>query len=92
MKCKKIHFSGHATIQMFKRSITVEQVEEVIEMGKIIKMYPEDKPHPSYLMLGYSAGHPLHVVISADNKGNCFIITAYEPDKKIWNENFENKK
>jgi hypothetical protein len=55
-------------------------------------MYPEDKPHPSYLMLGYSAGRALHLVISADNKGNCFIITAYEPDKKIWDENFENKK
>lgn len=73
-------------------SITVEQVEVVIDKGKVIKMYPEDKPFPSYLMLGYSAGRPLHVVISDDNKGNCFIITAYEPDKKIWNEKFENKK
>lgn len=45
MKCRTIHFSGHATIQMFKRIIEVDHVEHILKTGKIIREYPEDKPH-----------------------------------------------
>lgn len=31
MKCRKIHFSGHATIQMFKRIIEVDHVEHILK-------------------------------------------------------------
>ena len=92
MKCRKIHFSGHATIQMFKRTIDVDQVEHVLKTGKIIREYPEDKPYPSFLILGYVGKRPLHVVVSTDKQGNCYIITAYEPDRKLWKSDFETRK
>ena len=92
MKCRKIHFSGHATVQMFKRIIEVDHVEHVLQTGKVIKQYPDDKPYPSFLILGYIGKRPIHVVVSTDKKGNCYIITAYEPDRKLWENDFETKK
>ena len=92
MKHQKIIFSGHALVQMFKREIQVEDIEYVLETGKRIKEYPEDKPYPSFFMLGFINKTPLHVVASTDNLGNCFIITAYEPDVKLWDDNFTLKK
>jgi hypothetical protein len=92
MKFNQIYFSGHATLQMFKRNIQVEDIERVLDTGQIIKNYPDDKPFPSFLMLGFIGNRPLHVVASTDSRGNCYIITAYEPDKKIWNNDFSTKK
>jgi len=44
MECKKVYFSGHATVQMFKRSILVEDIETVLKAGTTIKDYPDDTP------------------------------------------------
>jgi hypothetical protein len=38
---------------MFERNISDEVVEKVIKNGKIIKEYLDDKPYPSFLILGY---------------------------------------
>ncbi len=92
MKCRKIHFSGHATVQMFKRIIEVDHVEQVLKTGKIIKQYPDDKPYPSFLILGYIGKRPIHVVVSTDKQENCYIITANEPDRKLWKSDFETRK
>jgi len=88
MDYKTIHFIGHAILQMFKRDIGVEDVKTVMKKGEPIKSYPDDKPYPSFLLLGFIENRPLHVVVSFDNDGNCYVITAYEPDLSIWNENF----
>ena len=92
MDYKNLYFRGHATLQMFKRKIQVEEVVEVLKTGKSIKDYPDDKPYPSLLILGFINNRPLHVVLSTDKRGNCYIITTYEPDLKIWNEDFNRKK
>ncbi len=92
MKYKKLYFSGHATTQMFKRGIQVEDIERVLKSGKILKKYSDDKPYPSFLVLEIINERPLHVVASIDSLWNCFVITAYEPDKKLWNKNFTIKK
>lgn len=92
MKCRKTHFTGHATVQMFKRSIEVDHVEHVLQAGKIIRKYPEDNPYPSFLILGYVGKRPIHVVVSTDMQKNCYIITVYEPDRKLWENDFETKK
>ena len=92
MKCKALHFSGHATVQMFKRKISVEDINAVLKNGRIIKSYPDDKPFPSYLVLGIVGNRVLHVVVSKDPSDNCYIITAYQPDIGLWNEDFILKK
>ena len=92
MVYKAIYFSGHATVQMFKRNISVNDIELVITSGEVIKSYPNDKPYPSFLMLGFIESRPIHVVMLTDQDENCYIITTYEPDLIIWNETFTIKR
>lgn len=92
MNCKTIHFSGHATVQMFKRKISVDDIDTILKDGIIIKSYPDDKPFPSYLVLGKVNNRILHVVVSSDASKDCYIITAYQPDSGLWNEDFTSKK
>jgi hypothetical protein len=77
---------------MFKRKISVEEIDIVLKNGRIIKSYPEDKPFPSYLVLGIANNRILHIVVSSDESKNCYIITAYQPDTSLWNEDFTVKK
>lgn len=92
MRYKKLIFTGHATIQMFRRGIRVEDIETVLGTGQLIREYPDEKPQASFLMLGFINNRPLHVVASTDELGDCYIITAYEPDIQLWNEKFTVKK
>jgi hypothetical protein len=62
MHCETVVFSDHAISQMFKRSISVNDVVSIIEVGQPIQEYADDKPYPSYLMLGYLNQRPLHIV------------------------------
>lgn len=89
----KLVFRVHAIQQMFQRSISKNDVLDVIENGDIIREYPDDTPYPSRLMLGWREKRPIHVV-AADNptSGETIIITAYEPDPAIWEADFKKKK
>jgi len=91
MKCPQVIYREHALKRMFERSITADAVEAIVADGEIIREYLEDKPFASYLFLGYIENRPIHVVAS---KGEeiCYIITVYEPDLEIWNEDFKTKK
>jgi Domain of unknown function (DUF4258) len=93
MAQNKLIFRAHALQRMFERSILIEEVREVVERGEIIKGYPDDKPYPSHLILGWSGGRPLHVV-AADNSANgeMIIITAYEPDSQQWEADFKRRR
>jgi len=75
-----------------KGAISVNDIEQVIKDGQIIKNYSNDKPFPSYLVKGFVDNKVLHVVVSYDILGNYYIITAYQPDEGIWNVDFTIKK
>ncbi|MCP5050651.1 MAG: DUF4258 domain-containing protein [bacterium] len=93
MKCKYIKYSGHAINQMFKRQISKDEVSYVVDYGEVIKEYPDDKPYPSRLLMGYKNKRPLHVVLAFDNNSEtCYIITAYVPDFKLWTEDFKKRR
>ena len=91
MVCSAIVFSDHVISQMFKRDIFVEDVKQVINHGEVIKEYPNDKPCPSYLILGRVNQRPLHLVIAKGDFDKCIIITVYEPSQDIWSANFKTK-
>lgn len=92
MECSNYEYSNHAIAQMFKRSISADDVESTIENGEIIKDYPQDTPFPSHLKLYFVNDRPIHVVVSQDfSTGICYVITAYEPDSNIWKSDFKNK-
>lgn len=93
MECKEVKFSGHAIQRMFERKLDKQAVIEVIRSGEIIAEYPNDVPYPSYLILGFVDGKPLHVVVGF-NKHNkfCYIITTYVPDRKQWQDDFKTRR
>ena len=74
---------------MFDRSIRHDEVTEVVRLGEVIADYPDDEPLPSCLMSGFVHGRPLHVVVAIEaGSASCYIITAYDPDPDLWEEDF----
>ena len=93
MNCGHIWFSGHAVKRMFDRGIQHNEVVEVARCGEVIADYPDDTPYPSRLMLEFVHGRPLHVVVAIEaGSESCYIITAYDPDPDLWEENFRVRK
>ena len=88
-----ILYSNHAVKQMFKRAISADEVEYVVNEGTIITNYSDDKPYPSKLLLAFYKNRPIHVVCSYNSiKKTTIIITTYEPSSNIWNNNFKIRK
>ncbi len=88
-----IKFSGHAVRQMFARAVSVEDVTGVVRDGEIIKEYPDDKPYPSFVMLGFVRGSAVHVVVALDGAAKtAIVITAYLPDEQLWSDDFRRRR
>ena len=92
IQCTKFAFSGHAIRRMFERQVMPHHVTEAVNNGEIIAGYPDDKPYPSSLILGYTKQRPLHVVLAQEPSGTCQIITAYWPDPLIWSTDFKTRR
>ncbi|MFT7204775.1 MAG: hypothetical protein ACI8YP_003266 [Algoriphagus sp.] len=93
MKCNSILYSDHSVSQMFKRDISIDEVEYILASGEIIKAYKDDKPFPSYVMLGILNDKSIHLVVAMDPlTQRCVIITTYIPDLSIWQKDFKTKK
>ena len=93
MDCQKIMFSGHAIQRMYESSILPSDVRQVVSEGEIIHEYTDDKPLPSFLLLGIINNISLHVLLGVDTDSkDCMIITAYRPDPTIWDNNFKNRR
>ena len=90
MKYRNIIFTGHSIQRIFEREIEPEDIEVSVANGEIIEEYPDDKPYPSFLILNFINGEPIHVVFSFDkDNGTIYIVTAYFPDISIWDETFK---
>jgi Domain of unknown function (DUF4258) len=86
-------FSSHAVRRMFARRISEAEVEIAINRGTIIESYPDDTPFASYLVLDFIEACPIHVVYSINESTNIiYVITAYNPDPGIWENNFSVRK
>jgi hypothetical protein len=89
----KIVYRQHAIRRMFEREISADDVLSILRDGQTIESYPDDKPYPSRLILGTRESRPMHVVI-ADNLADDtkIVITVYEPDPVLWNDDFTTRK
>ena len=89
----RLVFRVHAIQRMFQRRVSEEEVKQVVVAGETIETYPDDKPFPSRLMLGWIGSRPVHVVV-ADNAvaQEAIIITVYQPDAEEWETGFKRRK
>jgi hypothetical protein len=78
---------------MARRSISEADVRRVIESGKTIEEYPNDKPYPSRLVMGWIGSRPLHAVVAENpEQQQVIVITVYEPDAGRWAADFTRRK
>ena len=86
----RIAFRRHSILRMRQRGIDVDDVKNALLSCKIIEEYPEDRPMPSFLTMGYTrTEEPLHIVIAVDNEDNMlWVITVYRPDPNEWESGF----
>ncbi|MFZ3063820.1 MAG: DUF4258 domain-containing protein [Nitrospirota bacterium] len=88
-----IEWQRHALEQMMERGITRETVKEVLRHGEVIEDYPNDKPYPSALFLGWIRGEPFHAVAAFDALSErCFVITAYKPDLEHFESDYKTRR
>ena len=77
---KEIKWSVHCLERMQERDISRADVKNCVKIGTIIEDYPEDFPHPSCLIFGYTIDEKvLHVVVGMD-ENSLYIITSYFPN------------
>ncbi len=78
---------------MYERDILEIDVRFAIEHGEVIENYENELPYPSRLILAKISIKYLHVVAAVNFLENeTIIITAYEPDKHLWNSDFKKRK
>jgi len=93
----RVLYSQHARHEMrdepFGR-IREHEVSEAVFTAEQLDDYPDEEPYPSSLFLGWTAAsRPLHFVVSYDQEaGLAIIVTAYEPDPRLWSNSRERKK
>ena len=77
---------------MIERQVSVDEVRNVLDTGELIEQYAADEP-PRYLMLGWSGNRPIHVIAEDDPvSGETTVVTAYEPERKLWKAGFKERK
>ncbi len=91
-KPENIAITEHARIRLYERNISIDDIVNGINTGEIIKQYPDDKPLPSCLILGFSVkSEYIHIVVSCDTDF-IYLITAYFPDPDMWENDFKTRK
>ena len=68
-------------------------VKQILLEGEIIEDYPDDKPFPTALFLGWFQGEPFHVVSGFDSlSAYCFVITVYRPDLNHFEPDYKTRR
>ena len=72
-----------------KRKISIADVKNAINTGKIIEFYYEDYPYPSCLILGCNINNRIIHIVCGISNNLVHMITAYYPDDETA-KNIEN--
>jgi len=87
-----IFWKNHILQRMRDRDISVYDVLSALQNPDIIEEYRDDRPFPSFLILGYTKERPLHIVVAINTSDNeIHLITVYIPDSSIWDDSFRRK-
>ncbi len=88
----EIKMTLHAMREALADRIISADIRSVLENGEILESYPDDKPLPSRLLLGWIEFRPLHIVAAYRARTDEeIIITVYEPDTDKWTDDFRRR-
>jgi len=80
----KVRFSSHAQKRIDERQVLISEIENVLFNGEIIEAYPDDKPCPSYLILGYVRNNePLYILCAVEKYLTIITVHWFDPEKWI---------
>jgi len=80
---KEYIITRHAQRRCDTRGISLEEIKHVISRGEIVESYPDDKPYPSCLIMGYvRKNEPLYVQCALGDLVH--IITVHWLDPAKW--------
>jgi hypothetical protein len=93
---ERVSLTKHFIDEMLEEELGEISTSELIEAAadlELLKEYPDDKPYPSVLVLGFTKkGRPLHFVCARDDSRDVIIlITIYEPREELWIDYRERK-
>lgn len=93
MNYTKVVFGQQVFTQMFARGVAPEIVTRALKSGEIIEEYNDDEASTHYLVLYIEKEKPLHVVAEkSEQDGVCYVMTAYWPDRRLWNDDFKTRR
>ena len=90
-KAQNYLITMHGQIRLRERHITIDDLIAAIDTGIIIEQYEQDYPLPSCLIMGKIDNRVIHMVVSKEDD-TIYLITAYEPDKDKWSDDFKQRK
>ncbi len=66
------------------RARTLADIRQVILSGEVVREYPDEKPYPEYLFLGYPSGSndPCYVVVASND--DTIIVTVHDYDPEVY--------
>ena len=93
VKSSGIFWKDHILQRMKQRNITVSEVLQALNKFEVIEEYRDDRPFPSYLVMGYAGTKPLHIVAAVNIEDyEIHLITVYIPDSAIWDSGYRRRK
>ncbi len=88
----KVYITEHAAERFRQRGIKAKDIRTAVGNGEIIEQYPEDYPFPSCLICGRDNNNRAIHICMSDAGTSSRIITAYYPDRDLWNDDFKVRK
>lgn len=92
VKEKRIRWTNHVIVRLLQRNIAQIDVENALLSGEIIEEYENDYPYPSCLVYGININNKILHVVCGTNDTELWIITAYYPDSKEWENDLKTRK
>ena len=67
-------------------------IQQVILKGEMIREYPNEKPNPEYLFLGYLRGadDPCYVVVASNDE--TLIVTVHDFDPEVYEPDYRTRR
>ena len=88
----KIRWTNHVIMRLIQRNILQSDVENALKNGEIIEQYENDYPFPSCLVYGINLNNEVLHIVCGSNDEELWIITAYYPDNKDWENDLKARK
>lgn len=89
-----VKVSEHGYDELVNDHLSVREVVNGFDKSLLVEDYPDFPKGAAILLLQYDKNdRPIHVVwgIPKSHDGPAVLITAYQPDLKLWDDNFRER-